>query len=58
MAEITAKLVKTLREKTGIGMMDCKKALEATDGDLAQAEDFLRKQGMAAVEKRAGASGR
>ena len=54
MAEITAKMVKTLREKTGIGMMDCKKALDVSDGDLEKAEDYLRKQGMAAVEKRAG----
>jgi len=54
MAEITAAAVRELRERTGIGMMDCKKALQETDGDLEQAVDFLRKQGMAAVEKRAG----
>jgi len=54
MAEITAKAVKELREKTGLGMMDCKKALKETDGDMEKAIDFLRKQGMAAVEKRAG----
>jgi len=54
MAEITPELVKTLRERTGIGMMDCKKALQQTGGDLEKAIDYLRKQGMAAVEKRAG----
>ena len=54
MAEITAKAVKELREKTGLGMMDCKKALAETDGDMEKAIDFLRKKGMAAVEKRAG----
>ena len=41
MAEITAALVKELRERTGAGMMDCKKALSATDGDLEKAIDFL-----------------
>ena len=54
MAEITAKAVKELREKTGLGMMDCKKALQETGGDMEKAVDFLRKQGLAAVEKRAG----
>ncbi|MFA6108228.1 MAG: translation elongation factor Ts [Candidatus Latescibacterota bacterium] len=54
MAEITAQAVKTLREKTGLGMMDCKKALEQSGGDLEKAIDYLRKQGLAAVEKRAG----
>ncbi len=54
MAEITAKAVKELREKTGLGMMDCKKALQETDGDMEKAVDYLRKQGLAAVEKRAG----
>ena len=54
MAEITAKLVMELRGKTGLGMMDCKKALQETGGNLDEAVDYLRKQGMAAVEKRAG----
>lgn len=54
MAEITAAMVRQLRERTGIGMMDCKKALTETGGDLDGAIDYLRKQGMAAVEKRAG----
>lgn len=54
MAEITSELVKTLRERTGIGMMDCKKALQETGGDLEKAIDFLRKKGMSAIEKRAG----
>ena len=52
MAEITASTVRELRERTGIGMMACKKALQETDGDLDQAVDYLRRQGMAAVEKR------
>jgi len=43
-----------LRGKTGLGMMDCKKALQETEGNLDEAVDYLRKQGMAAVEKRAG----
>ena len=43
MAEITAQLVKELREKSGAGMMDCKKALAATGGDLEAAVDWLRK---------------
>ena len=54
MAEITAAAVRELRDRTGIGMMDCKKALQETGGDLEKAVDYLRKQGMAAVEKRAG----
>lgn len=54
MAEITSELVKTLRERTGIGMMDCKKALQETGGDLEKAIDFLRKKGMSSIEKRAG----
>lgn len=53
MAEVTAGLVKSLREKTGAGMMDCKKALVATDGDLESALDWLRKEGLGAA-KRAG----
>ncbi len=50
----TAQDVKTLREKTGVGMMDCKKALEACDGDMDKAVDFLRERGLAAAEKKAG----
>ena len=54
MAEITAALVKELREKTGVGMMDCKKALNETSGDIEAAVDWLRKQGLAAAQKKAG----
>ncbi|MEE8515242.1 MAG: translation elongation factor Ts [Alphaproteobacteria bacterium] len=54
MAEITAALVKDLRQKTGAGMMDCKKALTETSGDLEAAVDLLRKQGLAAASKKAG----
>ncbi len=54
MAEITAALVKELREKTGAGMMDCKKALNETDGDLEAAIDWLRTKGLAAAAKKAG----
>jgi elongation factor Ts len=54
MAEITAALVKDLREKTGAGMMDCKRALGETGGDLEQAVDWLRKKGLAAAAKKAG----
>jgi elongation factor Ts len=54
MAEITAALVKELREKTGAGMMDCKKALAETAGDLENAVDWLRKKGLAAAAKKAG----
>jgi elongation factor Ts len=54
MAEITASLVKELREKTGAGMMDCKKALTETGGDLEAAVDWLRKKGLAAAAKKAG----
>lgn len=54
MAEITAALVKELREKTGAGMMDCKKALAETSGDLEGAIDWLRKKGLAAAAKKAG----
>jgi len=54
MAEITAALVKELREKTGAGMMDCKKALTETDADLEAAVDWLRTKGLAAVAKKAG----
>jgi elongation factor Ts len=54
MAEITAALVKELREISGAGMMDCKKALVETSGDLEQASDWLRKKGLAAAAKKAG----
>jgi elongation factor Ts len=54
MAAITAEMVKKLRATTGLGMMDCKKALADTDGDMDKAVEVLRKKGMAAVEKRAG----
>ena len=54
MAEITASLVKELRDKTGAGMMDCKKALVETAGDLEEAVDFLRKNGLAAAAKKSG----
>ncbi|WP_341702493.1 translation elongation factor Ts [Ferrovibrio sp.] len=54
MAEITAALVKDLREKTGAGMMDCKKALGETAGDLDAAIDWLRKKGLSAAAKKAG----
>ena len=51
---ITAKQVKELREMTGAGMMDCKKALTATDGDMDKAVDFLREKGLATAQKKAG----
>lgn len=54
MAEITAALVKDLREKSGAGMMDCKRALTETGGDLEAAVDWLRKKGLAAAAKKAG----
>jgi elongation factor Ts len=54
MAEISAKAVMQLRKQTGLGMMDCKKAIKESDGDVDKAVEYLRKQGMAAVEKRAG----
>ncbi|MBM3488863.1 MAG: elongation factor Ts [Alphaproteobacteria bacterium] len=53
MAEITAALVRELREKTGAGMMDCKKALQETAGELDAAVDWLRKKGLAAAAKKA-----
>ena len=46
---ISAKMVKELRELTGAGMMDCKKALTETDGDMDKAVDFLREKGLAAA---------
>ena len=51
---ITAGMVKELREMTGAGMMDCKKALAETDGDMEKAVEFLREKGLAAAEKKAG----
>ncbi len=54
MAAITAQLVKELRELTGVGMMDCKKALVAADGDKDKAIDWLREKGLAAQTKKAG----
>ena len=54
MTEISATLVKTLREKTGAGMMDCKKALHEVKGDLEAATDWLRKKGLAAAAKKSG----
>jgi elongation factor Ts len=54
MAEITAGQVKELREKTGAGMMDCKRALTETKGDMEGAVDWLRKKGLAAAAKKAG----
>lgn len=53
MAEITAQLVKTLREKTNVGMMECKGALAEANGDLELAETILRKKGIAKAEKKA-----
>ncbi|MBF8293743.1 MAG: tsf [Bacteroidetes bacterium] len=53
MAVISSEIVKTLRDKTGAGMMDCKRALEQTNGDLEQATDYLRKKGAAVAAKRA-----
>ncbi len=50
---ITAKLVKELREKTGAGMMDCKKALQETDGNIDQAIDYLREKGISKAAKKA-----
>jgi elongation factor Ts len=52
--EISAGLVKDLREKTGAGMMDCKKALTETSGDFEKAIDYLRKKGIASASKKAG----
>ncbi len=54
MAAITAALVKDLRDKTGAGMMDCKKALTETEGDIETAVDWLRKKGLAAAAKKSG----
>jgi elongation factor Ts len=54
MAEITAAQVKDLRERTGAGMADCKKALVEVDGDVEKAQEYLRKKGLAAAAKKAG----
>lgn len=54
MAEITAAMVKELREQTGAGMMDCKKALAAAEGDMEKAVEILREKGLAAAAKKAG----
>ena len=52
--QIPAKLVKELRMKSGAGMMDCKRALAASNGDLDSAADYLRKKGLASADKKAG----
>lgn len=54
MAQITAEMVRTLRERTQAGMMDCKKALQETGGDLEKAVQYLREKGLAAAAKKAG----
>ncbi len=54
MAEISSALIKELREATGAGLMDCKKALIETDGDIEKATEFLRKKGLASAAKKAG----
>jgi elongation factor Ts len=54
MAAVTAALVKELREKTGAGMMDCKKALEEANGDITKASEILREKGLAAAKNKAG----
>ena len=54
MAEITLELIQQLRDRTGIGMMDCKKALTEAGGDIEKAIELLRKKGAAVAEKRAG----
>ncbi|MDX2216252.1 MAG: translation elongation factor Ts [Oculatellaceae cyanobacterium bins.114] len=54
MAEISPKLVKELRDKTGAGMMDCKKALQETGGDISKAMDWLRQKGITSAEKKSG----
>ena len=54
MAEISAKLVKQLREKTGAGMMDCKKALKENEGDMEKSMEWLRQKGITSAEKKSG----
>src|SRR2546425_10516738 len=56
MAEVTSAMVKDLREKTGAGMMDCKKALVESDGDAERAVTWLREKGLATAQKKAGRS--
>ncbi len=56
MAEITAKMVGELREKTGAGMMDCKKMLTEAGGDMAKAEELLKKKGLATAAKKSGSA--
>ena len=56
MATITAALVKELRERTGAGMLDCKKALEANDGNIEKAIDYLREKGITKAVKKAGSN--
>ncbi len=53
MAEISAKLVQQLRQKTGAGMMDCKKALKETEGDIEKGIEWLRQKGIAGATKKA-----
>ena len=57
MANITAAMVKELRETTGVGMMDCKAALTENDGDMEKAIDWLRKKGLSKAAKKAGKEG-
>lgn len=52
MADVSAKIVKDLRDKTGAGMMDCKKALAESDGDMVKASEWLRQKGIASAEKK------
>ena len=54
MAEISAKLVKELRDKTGAGMMDCKKALKESEGDVTKATEWLRQKGITSADKKSG----
>lgn len=54
MADITAQMVKELREMTGVGPLDCKKALEANEGNMQKAADYLREKGLATAAKKAG----
>jgi len=54
MAEISAQSVRELREKTGVGMMDCKRALQETNGEMAKAIEYLRQKGLASAAKKAG----
>ena len=58
MAKITAEMVRELRERTGAGMMDCKRALEETDGDMDKSVAALRERGLAAAAKKAGREAR